>query len=275
MGDFEYIRSCGAHGHHAMGSFDAFVGSQREIWVGDDGSGLIRESGGPVSFFTDHGRGQWQAAGSPSLAHGPSIDLFAPGCLGGSRARRARLRRDPEGLQAALIKYATHLHAVQELLGEGVVAADVSRVAYDAAARLPSVEAVHELVDQLGRSGTGLVEVRGGERVELIFRADRSELLGYRHVLVEPQWFAPAGTLHSWSSYLERAVVDDLPQGTPPVPNLPCEPPFSGRGFPIRPGFSVMTGYVTDAVAQLGRLRGQGVITDVEYDAAMSDQNAR
>ncbi len=78
--NFEYIRSCGAHGHHAMGSFDAFVGSQREIWVSDDGSGLIREIAGPVSFFTDEGRAQWQAAGSPSLEYGPSIDLFAAGC---------------------------------------------------------------------------------------------------------------------------------------------------------------------------------------------------
>lgn len=274
VGDFEYIRSCGAHGHHAMGSFDAFVGSQREIWVGDDGSGLIRESSGPVSFFTDEGRAQWQAAGSPSLEYGPSMDLFAPRCLGGSRARRARLRRDAEGLQAALVKYSTHLHAVQELLAEGVVEADVTRAAYGVASRLQGVEVVHELVDQLGRIGTGLVEVRGGERVELIFSADRSELLGYRHVLVEPRWFAPAGALHSWASYLERAVVDDLPRGTPPVPNLPCEPPFSGRGFPIRPGFSVMTGYVTDAVAQLTRLHDQGVITDAEYDTAVSDQNA-
>jgi Short C-terminal domain len=69
-------------------------------------------------------------------------------------------------------------------------------------------------------------------------------------------------------------VIDDLPPGTPSVPNLPCEPPSSGRGFQIRPGFSVMTGYVTDAVAQLARLRDQGVITDAEYDTALSYQHA-
>ena len=69
-------------------------------------------------------------------------------------------------------------------------------------------------------------------------------------------------------------MVEDLPAGTPPVPDLPCEPPFSGRGFPIRPGFSVMTGYVTDAVAQLARLRDQGVITDAEYDTALSYEHA-
>ena len=186
------------------GSFDAFVGSQREIWVSDDGSGLIRETGGPVSFFTGEGGAQWQAAGSPSLEYGPSIDLFAPGCLGGSRARRARLRRDPEGLQAALRKYATDLHEVQELLGEGVVAADLSRAAYDAASRLPGVAVVHELVDQVGCIGTGLAEIRSGERVELIFTFDRGELLGTARCLSSPngsRW--PGRCIHgarTWSA---------------------------------------------------------------------------
>jgi hypothetical protein len=55
--DYEYIQSSGAHGHHAVGVFDAFVGSQREIWMGSDGSGLIREASGPASFFTEEGRG--------------------------------------------------------------------------------------------------------------------------------------------------------------------------------------------------------------------------
>ena len=93
--DFEYVRSRGAHGHHLVGSFDAFVGSEREIWVGSDASGLIRSNSGPVAFFTDAGRAQWEAAGSPTLEHGPSIDLFAPGCLGGSRMRRLASRGIP------------------------------------------------------------------------------------------------------------------------------------------------------------------------------------
>jgi hypothetical protein len=41
--------------------------------------------------------------------------------------------------------------------------------------------------------------------------------------------------------------------------------------FPIRPGFSVSTGYVSDAVAQLAKLREQGVITDGEYERAKSN----
>src|ERR1039458_5160079 len=79
--DYEYVQSCGAHGVHAHGQFDAFVGSQREIWIGSDGSGLIRETSGPASFFTEDGRARWEAADSRELTHGPSVDLFAPGCL--------------------------------------------------------------------------------------------------------------------------------------------------------------------------------------------------
>src|ERR1019366_5415551 len=86
--DYEYVQSCGAHGVHAHGQFDAFVGSQREIWIGSDGSGLIRGTSGPASFFTEDGRARWEAADSRELTHGPSVDLFAPGCLPGSRARR-------------------------------------------------------------------------------------------------------------------------------------------------------------------------------------------
>jgi hypothetical protein len=266
--DFEYIRSRGAHGHHRYGSFDAFVGSEREIWIGSDGSGLIRETSGPVSFFTEAGRAQWEAAGSLELEHGPSIDLFAPGCLGGSRMRRARLDRDLDGLEAALKKHATSLHDVQELLGEAVVGADFCQTVYDIACQLPDVEIVPELTDQLGRVGRGVTAVQLGERMELIFAGDRSELLGYQWFVAQPQPFAPVGTLHSWSGFLERAVVDSLPPEVPPIPQLPCEPAGAGRAFPIRPGFIVSTGYVNDAVAQLAKLLEQGVISANDYKSA-------
>ncbi len=268
MVDFEYARSQGAHGHHYVGVFDAFVGSRREIWIGSDGSGLIRESSGPMSFFSESGRAAWEAAGSPAPASGPGIDLFAPGCLGGSRMRRALIERDPDGRTAALMKYTRSLHAVQELLGEAVVEAELCETVYGLARHLPDVEVVPELSDQLGRVGRGLARVERAERIELIFAADCSELLGYQWFLSAPQSFVPAGTLHSWSAFLERAVVERLPDGVPPIPRLRCEPPASGRGFSIRPGFSVMTGYVSDALAQLVKLRAQGVISDIEYESA-------
>jgi hypothetical protein len=267
--DFEYIESRGAHGHHVMRSFDAFVGSQREIWIGSDGSGLIRSSSGPASFFTQEGRARWEAAGSPQLAHGPDIHLCAPGCLSGSRGRRARLPRDPDALEAALsARSPLTLKAVQGLLGEAVVEREFCIALYRVARRLPRVEVMRSIADQLGRRGHGLARVENGERLELVFSSDTGELLAYQRFLVEPQPFAPAGTLHSWSAYLSRRLVDCLPAEIPLLPRLPCVPPGSGRGIFIRPGFHVSTGYIADPLPQLAELRTQGVITDAEYESA-------
>src|SRR6185312_10250501 len=272
--DYEYTRSSGAHGHHALGGFDAFVGSQREIWIGSDGSGLIREASGPASFFTEQGRGRWEAAGSPKLTHGPSIDLFASGCLPGARAWRARVARHPDGLEAGLTSRGPlTLHAVQELLGEAVVEPEFCRAVYELARRLPGVEVIDSICDQLGRAGHGLARPEHAHRVELIFSPDISQLLAYQQFLAEPQPFAPAGTLHSWSAFLVRRIVAGLPPEVPPVPRLPCVPPGSGRAFVIRPGFHVCTGYVDDPVPQLAELHTQGVLTDAEYESAKA--NAR
>jgi hypothetical protein len=97
--DYVYVESRGAHGHHAVGRFDALVGSHREIWIGSDCSGLIRETSGPVSFFTAEGEARWRAAGSPDL-ESSGIDLFAPGCIGTHRWELADLPLDPSRLAA-------------------------------------------------------------------------------------------------------------------------------------------------------------------------------
>jgi hypothetical protein len=270
--DYEYTQSSGAHGHHAVGVFDAFVGSQREIWIGSDGSGLIRSTSGPASFFTDEDRARWEAAGSLKLTHGPSIDLFAPGCLPGARAWRTRLGRHPDGLEAGLSsRQPLTLHTVQELLGEAVVEPEFCRAVYEIARRLPGIEVMHSISDQLGRAGHGLARTEHAHRVELIFSPDIGQLLAYQHFLAGHQPFAPAGTLHSWSAFLARRIVAGLPPEIPPVPRLPCDPPGAGRGFVIRPGFNVCTGYVDDPLPQLAELRAQGVLTDAEYESAKAN----
>jgi hypothetical protein len=204
--DFEYVRSRGAHGIHAHGSFDAFLGSDRAIWLGSDGSGMIRESRGPVDFFTEAGRERWQEAGSPTLEHGPTSERYAPGQLGRSGMTRARLESDPDAMSAALRRHAITLHQVQELLGESVVSVDFCRATYQIVRRMADVEVISELSDHPGRVGTGLAGVQNGERIELVFARDCSELMGYQWFLAEPQPFAPEGTLHSWSAFLERAT---------------------------------------------------------------------
>jgi hypothetical protein len=270
--DYEYIQSQGAHGVHGHDLFDAFVGSQREVWFGSDGSGLIRSTSGPANFFTEEARARWEAAGSPRLTHGPSIDLCAPGCMPGPRARRARLARHRDGLEAALSsRQPLTLHTVQELLGEALVEPEFCWDVYEIARRLPGVEVLDSIADQLGRPGHGLARVERVHRIELILSSDTSELLAYQHFLAEPQPFAAAGTLHSWAAFLTRRLVAGLPPDIPPVPRLPCNPPGAGRGFPIRPGFNVMTGYVADPLPHLAEMHAQGVLTDAEYESAKAN----
>lgn len=206
------------------------VGSPREIWIGSDGSDLIRSTSGPANFFTDEGNARWEAAGSPERTHGPSVDLFAPRCLPGARARRARLARPPDELEAGLsARQPLTLHTVQDLLGEALAEPEFCRAIYEVALRLPGVEAMDSISDQLGGAGHGLVRLEQAHRVELIFSSDISQLLAYQHFLADTQPFAPAGTLHSWSAFLARRIVASLSPEIPPVPQLPCVPPGAGR----------------------------------------------
>lgn len=269
MVDYEYIRSCGVHGVHAANQFDVLAGSQREIWIGSDGSGVIRSTRGPVSFFTDEGKIRWEAAGSPNLCHGPSIDLNAPGCLGASRARRARVIAHPDGLEAALnVREPLTLSTVQSMLGEAVVEPEICRALYEIAARLAGVEEVDEITDQLRRDGRGLVGIERTHRIELIFSSDATRLLSYQQFLAQDAPFAPAGALHGWTAFLDRQVVTELPHEFPPIPQHPCVPPGGGRGFVIHPGFTVSTGYVHDPLPRLAELHAEGVLTDAEYETA-------
>ena len=159
------------------------------------------------------------------------------GTRGGHRSVRARVSwrkpastRIPKNLElrSALNDRLASLHDVQELLGEAVVTPDFVRESYEVARRLPGVEDVGALSDQIGRVGRGLASIEHRERVELVFAANLSELLGYQWFLAEDHSFAQAGTLHSWSAFLERKIVDRLPEGVPPIPRLPCETPGAG-----------------------------------------------
>ncbi len=242
--DYVYVASRGAHGIHHVGVFEAHVGSEREIWIGSDGSGMIREARGPVSFYTEAGKARWEAAGRPLLEHGPSAELFAPGCLGTRRAWQEKLPSDPDALWAALAKRPgwLTLKFVYGLLGEALYTPGFCRAAYEVAKRLPDVEVLPIVKDQLGRSGQGLAHEDEGHRLELVFTTDTAELLGQQWYLIDPSGYAPVGTLVSWTAYLARELHISLPPGTPPIPGPPCSPPGTGRGTQTAGGYTIMTG---------------------------------
>lgn len=239
--DYVYVESRGAHGVHAHNLYDVHLGSQREIWIGSDGSGMIREARGPLTFYTEAGRAAWEAAGSPDLTHGLVVELYAPDCLGLSRRRWARLPTDPKALGAALATRAPiTLRDIYELLGEALVTPERCCALYDIATHLPGVELLDAVSDQLGRPGHGLARVEHGHRIELIFNSDATELIANQSFLAEASSYAPAGTLVSWSAYVDRQLVDALPAGTPPIPCVPCSPP--GTGSAGSSSYHVLTG---------------------------------
>jgi hypothetical protein len=266
--DYVYVESRGAHGHHAVGSFDAFVEKRREIWIGSDCSGMIRETSGPVSFFTPDGEARWRAAGSPDL-EGSGLDLFAPGCIGAPRSELAQLPLDPTRLAGELSRRVPlTLRRVYNLLGESLVDRALCQAFYDVASRLDGVEVLGETTDQTGRVGLGLARVERGERVEVIFDSDASELLAYQLFLTDASHgYAPVGTLVSWAAFIHRELVESLPTGTPPVPGPPCSPAGGGRGTLIERDFLLGTGYFEELEPQLEEWRAAGVITAAQYRA--------
>ena len=221
---FEYIESRGAHGEFGNGVFDRLVEARREIWIGSDGSGLIKSARIGWSFFTDEQRTRRESAAYPEAVEDLSstMDLFAPGCLSGHHATLATLPTDPVELSSALAaRRKLNVHRIGELIGEALVAFELREALYQAAAELPGADAVASARDELGRSGPGIARVERGIREELIFDPDSRELLGRRQVLVDPAAVTP----HPEPSWAGRPISRDSLS-----PRCPRKP----RPFPDR-----------------------------------------
>lgn len=219
--DYVMVESRGGHGVHSHGQYDVFRPVHRWIWVGADGSGLIREIAGPYSFYTPEGKVRWEAAGSPALREGLSDDVFGPGELRGTASRLAAGRDDPATASALLkARPPRSLHDVSELLGETILPTDIREAAYGIASRLSGVELLSAVSDQLGRPGRGFAELDAdGNHREIVFD-DHYELLGCQLTLLNPDWdYAPRGTLISWTAYLARHWADQLPHNAPSIAN--------------------------------------------------------
>lgn len=247
---YAHIASRGAHGEIGNGVYERLVEARREVWIGEDRSGLIRSARLGWSFFTEQQRERWRSALAQEQREslGVSMDLFAPRCLAGLSEFVAALPHDPVELAAALdATRGLDMHTIRELMGEVLVPEQRRRELYAVAAALPGAQASAAGEDQLGRAGRVLSRVERDVRTELIFDADSLELLGYRDVLVDPAAaYAPAGAVVGWTSYLTREMVAALQGGTPPVPGPPCSPPGAGRGTQVEAGFSLGTGYFTE-----------------------------
>ena len=196
----------------------------REMWIGPDGAGRIRETAGEATFLNERGRAAWLAMGSPQLNRAINED-FGPGGL--SYEDLARLPTDPVALAAVIRERAGRTQVpindemfvvIGDLLRQQEAPPAVRAALYKVAAGIPGVELIGDARDRSGRPGVAVAKTSSyrGLRLRnvLIFDPRTSALLGEEEVLLErATWVdAPPPVVVGYAVYLDSRIVESLPR---------------------------------------------------------------
>jgi plasmid stability protein len=201
-------------------AFSVAISNTREKWVASDGSGRLLVESGEPRFLGPRDKATWKAAGSPELdSPGTSDQSFGPNDI--SYTDFSEYSTDPDELYDQIRgKAEGHGHStdaemlvlVGDLLRETVAPPDLRAALFEVAARIPGVELVGEATDPVGRRGTAVARTSddAGERHELIFDPETSELLAEREVLLERvDWIdVEPGTVIVYQVYMNSGVVE-------------------------------------------------------------------
>lgn len=245
-GQYLYVRS--------VSNYPAFDGTtgcvsyavdHRQVWIGANGSGLLRESGGPATFTSPTDAELCQKADpTGNTASGPSNLWFAADCFSlGPTNDMQSLSTDPSTLLAQMRALdggprtpAEDFVHVGDFLRETDASPALRAALYRAAALIPGVELLGTVTDHFGRQGLGVALTSDGVRNELIFNSQTAALMG-------EQSTGSAPGSDSWAVYLDSSVVDTQPYPSP----LPLTPPcVHSAGYAHKvPGGDVMTGAPT------------------------------
>jgi len=218
---------------------------RREIWIGTDGSGLIRETSEPGHFSSaadrakcrglvrKYGKGMARSLRF-ELTRRASSDWYAPQCLSLKPRNNldwSSLSSDPQVLLQQISQNdprhtpAEEFSDIESFLHETDAPPDARAKLLRAVGAIPGIELLGTVRDHAGRQGIGFSYPGHGE---LIFDSKTGELLGEN------------GVINAWTVYLRQKVVDSLP-GTPPGPLTP--PCTNGEGVSHDvPGGSVTNG---------------------------------
>lgn len=98
---------------------------------------------------------------------------------------------------------------IGDLLRSGVTPPDTAASLYRAAALIPGVDVVPDVVDAAGRKGIAVARTHEGERTEWIFDKSTARLLGERTVLVEDNAWGEAGTVVTSVAITNSGIVDE------------------------------------------------------------------
>ena len=197
--------------------------SQRQIWVGPDGSGRLLQTWSDPTFPTAHDHVNWVLSGSRSLARLTTDQTFGAKKLADGPTNLWALPTNPTKL-AALIARRTiegglegpseDFVQVGDLLRETDAPPALRAALFRVATKIPGVELLGPTKDHLGRTGIGLAysaassdPSRGSEeRYVLIFNPTTSALLCEQTVAIDPS--TGASTVTTWTSYVATAVVN-------------------------------------------------------------------
>jgi RNA polymerase sigma-70 factor (ECF subfamily) len=248
-GQYLYVDSRNDFSHFASLGGNSFCQTiavrRRQIWIGADGSGLIRETTGPERFSSPADRATCLQADPKwrPQSGGTSNDWFAPQCLSlGPTNDWNSLSTDPRELLQQMRQIdggpstpgEDFVH-IGDFLRETDAPPAVRATLYQAAALIPGIQLLGKVRDHDGRPGLGIAYPSqgpypsNGSSSELIFDPQTGELL------------AEQGTRPDyWAVYQPEQVVDKLP-GKPPAPLTPSCVNTGGTSKSV-PGGSVTTG---------------------------------
>ncbi len=188
---------------------------RRQVWIGADGSGLLRESSGAATFSSIADQSLCQAMPKGAISQPGTSNLwFAPDCFSigpnndvnalstNPRKLLAQMRRADGGPRSAGEDF---VH-VGDFLRETDARPALRAALYRAAALIPGVRLLGTVRDHVGRGGLGVAY----HTHELIFNPRTAALMA-EQTIGDP----------GWTVYLASRVVNQLPRRSP----LPLTPP--------------------------------------------------
>jgi hypothetical protein len=223
-GQFLYTDSVGTTSvtsvYDAHHFFNADYQIHRQIWIGSDGSGRLKESASHVTFPTTKDYDTWVASGKPNIVGGQSDEMFGRGGLSTGPVNLWTLTTDPTKLAAEISSRqiesgpagpAEDFVQVGDLLRETDAPPALRAALFEVASQIPGVVLVGSVSTPTGQHGTALAFVKGTsgdwqERDELVFDPTTSALVATEDLSFNTA--TGASKLITWTSYLTSVVVD-------------------------------------------------------------------
>jgi hypothetical protein len=221
-GQYLYVDSISAYPSDYDGRCITVAPDHRQIWIGANGSGLLRDTTGPAKIRWAANPTACNVVSRSTRAGGTSNTWFAAHCLAlGPTTDWRRLSTNPQVLLEQMRRLdggprtpAEDFVHIGDFLRETDAPPAIRAAIYRATALIPGIRLLGWVRSYSGKLGLGIAYSHNGQTSKLIFNHQTGELLG-------EQVTERRGKLSSWAAYLQNRVVNRLPAPSP----LPLTPP--------------------------------------------------